>query len=235
MYKTQVFDRHTQDSRLCGILKAPRANRQCIVRTGNPVSRHHIVHLKGQGNRHFWPDKVAVLYAWSRKGRSPGCCLSTGANDRLDYSNGREFTVISPEFLRPAGWDCLRRAWQAGIPGALRRSLQILVVVMEASPGFFRRRRSLFILWRGLLILWRGFFILKGLTAQDHRRSVLVHLSHLKLFHGVGRGGHRHDDTRAIVGVMDVNVMQMVHEFHQHGRHLGAPLVSSLPEYSWRQ
>src|SRR5271157_1266097 len=36
---------------------------------------------------------------------------------------GREFTVISPELLRPAGWDCLRLAWQAGIPGALRRSL----------------------------------------------------------------------------------------------------------------
>ena len=84
---------------------------------------HRLLDLKGQGNRHFWPDKVAVLHAWSRKGRSPGCCLSTGANDRPDYSNGREFTVISPELLRPAGWDCLRRAWQAGIPGALRRSL----------------------------------------------------------------------------------------------------------------
>jgi len=73
------------------------------------VSRDHIVHLKGQGDRHFWPDKVAVLHAWSRKGQSPGCCQSGGANDRPDYSNGREFTVISPELLRPAGWDCLRR------------------------------------------------------------------------------------------------------------------------------
>jgi len=73
------------------------------------VSRDHIVHLKGQGDRHFWPDKVAVLHAWSRKGRSPGCCQSGGANDRPDYSNGREFTVISPELLRPAGWDCSRR------------------------------------------------------------------------------------------------------------------------------
>src|SRR5271166_1670485 len=108
---------------------------------------------------------------------------------------GREFTVISPELLRPAGWDCLRLAWQAGIPGALRRSLQILVVVMDAGHGFFRRRDGLFLLWPVL-------FILKGLTVQDHRGSVLVHLSHLELFNGVGRGGHRHDDTRAIVGVM---------------------------------
>jgi len=84
---------------------------------------HRLLDLKGQGNRHFWPDKVAVPHAWSRKGRSPGWCLSTGANDRPDYSNGREFTVISPELLRPAGWDCLRWAWPAGIPGDPRRSL----------------------------------------------------------------------------------------------------------------
>ena len=43
--------------------------------------------------------------------------------DRPHCSIGREFTVISPELLRPAVWDCLRRAWQAGIPGTLRRSL----------------------------------------------------------------------------------------------------------------
>src|SRR5271165_6424461 len=85
--------------------------------------RPHRSLLKGQGNRHFWPNKVAVLHAWSGKGRSPGCCQSGGVDDRPDYSNGREFTVISPELLCPAGWDCLRRAWQAGIPGALRRSL----------------------------------------------------------------------------------------------------------------
>ena len=84
------------------------------------MSRHLIVHLKGQGNRHFWPDKVAVLHAWSRKGESLGCCLSTGANDRPLCSIGREFTVISPELLRPAGWGCLRRAWPAGMPGAPR-------------------------------------------------------------------------------------------------------------------
>jgi len=84
---------------------------------------HRLLDLKGQGNRHFWPHKVAVLHAWSRKGRSPGCCQSGGANDRPHCSNGREFTVISPEFLRPAGWDCFRRTWQAGIPGALRQSL----------------------------------------------------------------------------------------------------------------
>ena len=63
MYKIQVFDGHTQGSRLCGILEGHLANRLCIVRTGNPVNRHLIDHLKGQGNRHFWPDKVAVLHA----------------------------------------------------------------------------------------------------------------------------------------------------------------------------
>ena len=74
--------------------------------------------------------------------------------------------------------------------------------------------RGWFILWRGWFILWRGFFILKGLTVQDHRGSVMAHLSHLELFHGVGGGGHRHDDTPVIEGVMGVNILQMVHEFH---------------------
>jgi hypothetical protein len=92
---------------------------------------------------------------------------------------------------------------------------------MDASPGFFRRGAGLFILWAGLFILWAGLFILwpglfilKGLTVQDHRGSVVVYLSHLELFHGVGRGGHRHDDTPSIEGVMGVNILQMVHEFH---------------------
>ena len=43
--------------------------------------------------------------------------------DRPHCRIGREFTVISPELMRPAVWDCLRRAWQAGIPGTLRRSV----------------------------------------------------------------------------------------------------------------
>ena len=33
-------------------------------------------------------------------------------------------------------------------------SEQVLVVVMDASPGFFRRGAGLFILWAGLFILW---------------------------------------------------------------------------------
>jgi hypothetical protein len=77
-----------------------RANRQCIFRAGNPVSRHLMVHLKGKGNRHSWPDKVAVPHAWCRKGRSLGSCLSTGADDRPHCSIGREFTANSPELLR---------------------------------------------------------------------------------------------------------------------------------------
>ncbi len=64
------------------------------------MSRHLMVHLEGKGNRHSWPDKVAVLHAWCRKGRSLGSCLATGANDRPHCSIGREFTVNSPELLR---------------------------------------------------------------------------------------------------------------------------------------
>src|SRR5271157_2365078 len=196
-----------------------------------------------------------------------GCYLTTRAHDRPHCSNGRDFTVISRDILRPANWKCLRRPGERGYsvldnhpappaictmcwrftganlnnPVAVRSqarptsSEQILVVVMDASPGFFRGRRGLFILWRGLFILWPVLFILKGLAVQDQSGSVLMNLSHLELLHGVGRGGHRHDDTPVIAGVMDVNILQMVHEFHQHSGHPGAPLVSSVPGCSWRQ
>jgi len=43
--------------------------------------------------------------------------------DRPHCSIGREFTVISPELLRPAGWGWLRRACPTGMPGDLRRSV----------------------------------------------------------------------------------------------------------------
>src|SRR5271157_4554435 len=97
---------------------------------------------------------------------------------------------------------------------------------MDASPGFYRRGPCLFILRRGL-------FILEGLAVQDHRGSVMVDLSHLELLHGVGRGGNRHDDTPVTVEVMGVNVLQVLHEFRQHGGHLGTPLPSSLPRRVW--
>ena len=56
----------------------------------------------------------------------------------------------------------------------------------------------------------------------------MVDYSHLELFHGLGRGGHRHDDTPVTVEVMGVNVLQLLHKFRQHGGHRGTPLVSSL-------
>ena len=65
-------------------------------------------------------------------------------------------------------------------------------------------------------------------SAQDHRWSVMVDLAHLELFHGVGRGGHRHDDSPVIAGVIGVNVLQLLHKIRQHGGHPDAPLVSSL-------
>src|SRR5271166_2198259 len=43
--------------------------------------------------------------------------------DRPHCSIGREFTVISPELLCPAGWGCLRRACPTGMPGDPRRSV----------------------------------------------------------------------------------------------------------------
>src|SRR5271157_2171329 len=117
----------------------------------------------------------------------------------------------------------------------VRASEQILVVVMDASLGFFILWPGFFILWPGFFILWPGFFILKGLAVQDHRGSVMVYLSHLELFHGLGCGGHRHNDTTVIVGVMGVNVLQMVYEFHHHGGHPGTPFVSSLLGCCWTE
>ena len=57
--------------RICGTYPN-LANRHCIVRTGNPVSYHLIVHLKAKGTATLWPDKVAVLHAWSRRSPSLG-------------------------------------------------------------------------------------------------------------------------------------------------------------------
>jgi len=93
----------------------------------------------------------------------------------------------------------------------------------------------LFIQWRGLFILWPVLFILKGLTVQDHRGPVVVYLSHLELFHGVGRGGHRHDDAPAIERVVGVNVLQVLHEFCQHGGHLVFLSRRLSSGCSWRQ
>ena len=56
----------------------------------------------------------------------------------------------------------------------------------------------------------------------------MVDYSHLELFHDVGRGAHRHDDTPVTVEVMGVNVLQLLHKFRQHGGNRGTPLVSSL-------
>jgi len=104
---------------------------------------------------------------------------------------------------------------------------------MNASPGFFRRGTGLFILWPGLFILWPGFFILEGLAVQNHRWSVMVDFPHLELFHGVGRGGHRHHLPPVTVEVMGVNILQVSHEFRQHGGHLWFSLPSSLPRRVW--
>ena len=106
---------------------------------------------------------------------------------------------------------------------------------MDASPGFSRRGTGmfilwpvLFVLWPVLFVLWPVLFVLEGLAAQNHRWSVMVDLAHLELFHGVGRGGHRHDDSPVIAGVIGVNVLQLLDKIRQHGGHPGNPLPSSL-------
>src|SRR5208337_1805838 len=120
---------------------------------------------------------------------------------------------------------------------------------MDASPGFFRRGTGLFtlwpvlfilgpvlfVLWPVLFVLWPVLFVLEGLAAQDHRWSVMVDLAHLELFHGVGRGGHRHDDSPVIAGVIGVNVLQLLDKIRQHGGHPGTPLPSSLRRRLWTE
>ena len=110
----------------------------------------------------LWSDKVAVLDAWSRKGRS---LPYDGANDKPPCVIFREFTVIPPKWLRSAARNGLRRSvpyndrsehhQSAQRDGdsqgrslndsmAVRSqarptpSAQILVVVMDVSPGPFR-------------------------------------------------------------------------------------------------
>ena len=79
------------------------ANRHCIVRTGNPVSYHLIVHLKAKGTATLWPDKVAVLHAWSRRSPSLGFSPLDRAIGRPRCSFDRGFTVTLPEPWPPAG------------------------------------------------------------------------------------------------------------------------------------
>ena len=87
------------------------ANRHCIVRTGNPVSYHLIVHLKGKRNRHF----VA-----GQSGGSARMVLRVGhwvvVYDRPHCSFGREFTVISPEPRPPTSRYAHAESGERGCP-----------------------------------------------------------------------------------------------------------------------
>src|SRR5208337_2370506 len=203
-----------------------------------------LLHMKGKRNRHFGPDKVAVLHEWfsesvtgllstigriaalavsSRSSRRSYCVREVG--DAYAGRAQRGCPVTQDDQSAPPAICTMR--WRftgahtkrsGGGPqlSPTNSSEQILVVVMDASPGFCRRGTGLFILWPVL-------FVLEGLAAQDHRWSVMVDLSHLELLHGVGRGGNRHDDT-PVTEVMGVNVLQLLHKFRQHGGHRGTPL-----------
>jgi hypothetical protein len=61
----------------------------------------------------------------------------------------------------------------------------------------------------------------------------MADLSDLELFQRMGCGGHRHDDLCVIAGVMGVCVMQMLHQFREHGGHRVPPFASSLPGRLW--
>ena len=68
------------------------------------MSYHLIVHLKAKGTATLWPDKVAVLHAWSRRSPSLGFFpLLDRAIGRPRSSFDRGFTVTLPEPWPPAG------------------------------------------------------------------------------------------------------------------------------------
>ena len=61
------------------------------------MSYHLIVHLKAKGTATLWPDKVAVLHAWSRRSPSLGFPPLDRAIGRPRCSFDRGFTVTLPE------------------------------------------------------------------------------------------------------------------------------------------
>ena len=207
-------------------------------------------------------------HAWSRKGRSPGCCQSGGANDRPHCSNGREFTVILPEFLRPAGWDCFRRTWQAGIPGALRQSLGTAINLHDGlaihrgepeqscggpqpgSANFVRTdprsrygRKSWFSsqeAWLVHPVAWLVHPVACSLHpegvdsagAPRARRGVPLPP---RIVPRRGTWWAPPRCTPAIERVVGVNVLQVLHEFCQHGGHLVFLSRRLSSGCSWRQ
>ena len=96
------------------------------------MSYHLIVHLKAKGTATLWPDKVAVLQAWSRKGRSLGFSPLDRAIGRPRCSFDRAFTVISPGLLRPAGW--------GGYVGRAQRGCPVTQDDQSAPPAIWRMR-----------------------------------------------------------------------------------------------
>ena len=80
------------------------------------MSYHLIVHLKAKGTATLWPDKVAVLHAWSRRSPSLGFSPLDRAIGRPRCSFDRGFTVTLPELWPPAGRYAHAESGERGCP-----------------------------------------------------------------------------------------------------------------------
>ena len=80
------------------------------------MSYHLIVHMKGNKEPPLWAGQSGGS---ARMGLRVGHWVVV--YDRPHCSIGREFTVISPELLRPGGWGCY--AGLTGMPGDPGRSV----------------------------------------------------------------------------------------------------------------
>ena len=80
------------------------------------MSYHLIVHLKAKGTATLWPDKVAVLHAWSRRSPSLGFSPLERAIGRPRCSFDRGFTVTLPELWPPADRYAHAESGERGCP-----------------------------------------------------------------------------------------------------------------------
>ena len=96
------------------------------------MSYHLIVHLKAKGTATLWPDKVAVLHAWSRRSPSLGFSPLDRAIGRPRCSFDRGFTVTLPEPWPPAGRYAHAESGERGCP--------VLYESQSAPPAIWRMR-----------------------------------------------------------------------------------------------
>ena len=96
------------------------------------MSYHLIVHLKAKGTATLWPDKVAVLHAWSRRSPSLGFSPLDRAIGRPRCSFDRGFTVTLPEPRPPTGRYAHAKSGERECP--------VLYEYQSAPPAIWRMR-----------------------------------------------------------------------------------------------